>query len=197
MRSILRIACRDTGTIVYPSARSASIIPGSACGVLSAALWKSTMLPGVMFFSTRPCISSADMPFQSRLSTFHCTGVMPMPRMAEITWSSYSPYGQRNSVGVTPVTAAIFSLQPVMSDTICSSLNCEKCAWLDEWFMTSFPASLSALTDSGYLSTQSPTTKNVVCMPYLSSMSISCCVSSLPHAASNDSATTLSSRWTE
>ena len=79
------------GTILYPSAIRASIIPGSASGVFSAALWKRIMLPGLTFFRTRVFISSADMPFQSRLSTFHCTGVIPMPRTALMTWSSYSP----------------------------------------------------------------------------------------------------------
>ena len=36
-----------------------------------AALWKRTMLPERTFFSTRFVISSAEMPFQSRLSRSH------------------------------------------------------------------------------------------------------------------------------
>ena len=47
--------------------------------------------------------------------------------------------------------------------------------------MTSCPASWSALTDSGYLSTQSPTTKKVVFTLYFARMSMRCWVSSFPH----------------
>ena len=54
-------------------------------GVFSAALWNSTMLPGFTLSSTRPWISWAEMPFQSRLSTSHCTAVMPMEFTALIT----------------------------------------------------------------------------------------------------------------
>ena len=46
--------------------------------------------------------------------------------------------------------------------------------------MTSCPASESAFTDSGYLSTQFPTTKKVARTLYVARMSISCCVSSFP-----------------
>ena len=47
--------------------------------------------------------------------------------------------------------------------------------------MTSWPVSWSAFTDSGYFSAQSPTTKKVVFTLYRSKMSMSVCVSSLPH----------------
>ena len=47
--------------------------------------------------------------------------------------------------------------------------------------MTSWPASCSAFTDSGYLSTQSPTTKKVVLTLYFARISIRRSVSSLPH----------------
>ena len=40
---------------------------------------------------------------------------------------------------------------------------------------------VNAFTDSGYLSTQSPTTKKVVFTLYFARMSIKCWVSSLPH----------------
>ena len=173
------------------------MMPGSASGVFSAALWKRMILPGWTLLSTRFCISAAEMPFQSRLSTSHCTAVMPMLFTAFITWSSYSPYGQRKSVGVTPVNSEIFSLQAVMSAMMSLWLSCEKCECVEEWFIISLPFSASARTDSGYLSTQSPTTKKVVFISYLLRMSMSVCVSSLPHAASKDMATTRSSRCTQ
>ena len=47
---------------------SDSIIPGSASGVWSAALWKRTMEPGCTRFRTLWVISAADRFFQSRLS---------------------------------------------------------------------------------------------------------------------------------
>ena len=47
-------------------------------------------------------------------------GSIPMPRTATITLSSYSPYGGRNRVGRTPVTASILSLQALMLACICS-----------------------------------------------------------------------------
>ena len=40
---------------------------------------------------------------------------MPISRMAVMTWSSYSPKGQRMRVGRTPVRASILSLQAVTS----------------------------------------------------------------------------------
>ena len=58
--------------------------------------------------------------------------------------------------------------------------------------MTSCPALWRAFTDSGYFSTQSPTTKNVVLTWNFSRMSMSVWVSSLPHAASKLMAHT---RW--
>ena len=62
--------------------------------------------------------------------------------------------------------------------------------------MTSCPASWRAFTDSGYLSTQSPTTKKVALTLYLPRMSMRAWVSSLPHAASKLMAQTFSSRST-
>ncbi len=73
------------------------------------------MEPGATFFVTRSVISAAEMPFQSRESTSHWMGSMPRSRMAVMTWSSYSPKGQRISVGRTPVRASILSLQAVTS----------------------------------------------------------------------------------
>ena len=65
-----RIIC-EIGMMEYPSAMSASMIPASASGVCSAALWNSTMLPGCTRVSTREVISSLLRPFQSRESTSH------------------------------------------------------------------------------------------------------------------------------
>ena len=48
---------------------------------------------------------------------------MPMERMAEITWSSYSPNGQRMSDGRTPVSASILSLQVFTSAMIWSAVR--------------------------------------------------------------------------
>lgn len=48
---------------------------------------------------------------------------MPAERMAEITWSSYSPNGQRISVGRTPVSASMASLQAFTSATIWLALR--------------------------------------------------------------------------
>ena len=67
-------------------------------------------------------------------------------------------------------------------------------AWELEWFITSWPASWRALTDSGYLSTQSPTTKKVAFTLYFPRMSMSCWVSSLPQAASKEMASIFWSR---
>ena len=67
------------------------MMPGRASGVCSAALWKSTMDPGCTLLVTRWVISPAGRSFQSRLSTSHWMGSMPMERMAVITLSSYSP----------------------------------------------------------------------------------------------------------
>ena len=67
------------------------MMPGRASGVWRAALWKRTMEPGWTFPVTRFVISGADRSFQSRLSTSHWMGSMPMERMAVITLSSYSP----------------------------------------------------------------------------------------------------------
>ena len=66
------------------------------------------------------------------------------------------------------------------SATISSLLSWDIWAWESEWFITSWPASARALTDSGYLSTQAPTTKKVAVTSYCPRMSISCWVSSFP-----------------
>lgn len=58
----------DTGTISYPSASRYSMMSASASGVCSAALWNSTMLPGVTPPVTRFSISAPESPFQSRES---------------------------------------------------------------------------------------------------------------------------------
>ena len=70
-------------------------------------------------------------------------------------------------------------------------------AWSSEWFITSCPASWRAFTDSGYLSTHSPTTKKVALTLYLARMSMSSWVSSLPQAASKEMAIIFWSRWTQ
>ena len=64
---------------------------GRASGVWRAALWKRTIDPGCTRLTTRLVISSAERSFQSRLSTSHWMGSMPMERMAVMTLSSYSP----------------------------------------------------------------------------------------------------------
>ena len=64
---------------------------GRASGVCLAALWNRTMEPGWTFPVTRWAISWAGSSFQSRLSTSHWMGSMPIERMAEIPLSSYSP----------------------------------------------------------------------------------------------------------
>ena len=66
-------------------------MPGRASGVWRAALWNRTMEPGCTLVVTRSVISAAEISFQSRLSTSHWMGSMPMERIAVITWSSYSP----------------------------------------------------------------------------------------------------------
>jgi hypothetical protein len=48
---------------------------------------------------------------------------MPIERMVEMTWSSYSPNGQRMSVGRTPVNASILSLQVFTSAMIWSAVR--------------------------------------------------------------------------
>ena len=83
-------------------------------------------------------------------------------------------------MGRTPVTASILSLQASTSATISSLDSWDIWAWVLEWFITSCPASWSALTDSGYLSTHSPTTKNVALTLYFPRISMSCWVSSFP-----------------
>ena len=42
------------------------------------------MLPGITFFITRWVISGAVSSFQSKLSTFHWMGSMPMERMVRM-----------------------------------------------------------------------------------------------------------------
>ena len=83
-------------------------------------------------------------------------------------------------MGRVPVTASILSQQELMSATISSAERLLKWAWLSEWHMTSWPASARAFTDSGYFSTQSPTTKKVTFTLYWSKMSMRAWVSSLP-----------------
>ena len=85
-----RIIC-EIGMMEYPSAMSASMIPASASGVCSAALWNSTMLPGCTRVSTREVISSLLSPFQSSESTSHWMTCMPRPLMVLTTVSLYSP----------------------------------------------------------------------------------------------------------
>ena len=83
-------------------------------------------------------------------------------------------------MGRTPVTASILSLHASTSAMISSRESFDIWAWVLEWFITSWPASWSALTDSGYLSTQSPTTKKVALTLYRARISMSSWVSSFP-----------------
>ena len=57
------------------------------------------------------------------------------------------------------------SLHALMLASISAAESWEKWAWSSEWFMTSMPESARARTDSGYLSTQSPTMKKVARTP--------------------------------
>lgn len=52
------------------------MMPGSASGVFSAALWKRMMLPEDTLDVTRFVISAAEMPHQSKLSSLQSVGVM-------------------------------------------------------------------------------------------------------------------------
>ena len=63
------------------------------------------------------------LPTAASASTSHWIGSMPIERMVEMTWSSYSPNGQRMSVGRTPVNASILSLQVFTSAMIWSAVR--------------------------------------------------------------------------
>ena len=66
---------------------------------------------------------AAAVPTAANASTSHWIGSMPIERMVEMTWSSYSPNGQRMSVGRTPVNASILSLQVFTSAMIWSAVR--------------------------------------------------------------------------
>ena len=122
---------------------------------------------------------------------------MPIERMAEMTWSSYSPNGQRMSVGRAPVSASILSLQVFTSAMISSAERELKWSCALEWFSSSLPLSTMARACSGYWSAQLPTTKNVHVTPYSFSTSRIFCVLSAPQAASKEMEHTFWSRCTQ